>query len=56
MKMLMAISLTSGMVVIHRTYYAPYVRRQRYRQAEEWANMIMEQEEAGEGGSNNISY
>lgn len=55
-KMLMAISITSGLVIIHRTTYAPYVKRQKYKQAEEWANMIIEQEESGEGGTNNISY
>lgn len=56
MKMLMAISVTSAVMVVHRTLYAPHVRRQRYRRSEEWANKIIEQEESGEGGSNNIIY
>lgn len=52
----MAISVTSAVMVVHRTLYAPHVRRQRYRRSEEWANKIIEQEESGEGGSNNIIY
>lgn len=56
MKMLMAVSVTTIAVVVHRNFYAPYARRQRYRQAEEWANMIIEQEERGDDGPNNISY
>ncbi|XP_047985508.1 uncharacterized protein LOC125225717 [Leguminivora glycinivorella] len=47
-KTLMAVSVTSGLVVVHRLFYAPHVQRKRYRQAEEWANMIIEQEEAAE--------
>lgn len=45
-KTLMAVSITSAMVVGYRLFYAPHVNRARYRRAEEWANMIMEQEEA----------
>ncbi|KAG6447036.1 hypothetical protein O3G_MSEX004708 [Manduca sexta] len=58
-KLLMAISITSGVVVCHRMFYAPYVRRKRYREAEQWANAILEQEENaeyGQDGTNNISY
>ncbi|CAH2241078.1 jg13136 [Pararge aegeria aegeria] len=45
-KVLMAISVTSGVVVINKLYYAPYARRQRHLKSEEWANMILDQEEA----------
>lgn len=59
-KTLMAISITSALVVAHRMVYAPHVRRQRYKRAEEWANIILEQEEiseqTGETFSNNIRY
>lgn len=55
-KTLMAISITTGLVVTHRWFYAPYVKRQRYKQAEEWANWIIEQEEKGESENTNITY
>lgn len=57
-KVLTAISITSALVLVHRTIYAPYVKRRRYRQAEEWANMILEQEELKEEDRTNynISY
>lgn len=44
-KMFMAISVTSMLAVGHKMFLAPYLNRQRHLQAEEWANMILEQEE-----------
>lgn len=57
-KTLMAVSITTCVWISYKWWYAPYARRQRYRQAEEWANMILEQEEKEESekGRNNISY
>lgn len=57
-KTLMGISITTSVVLVYRLWYAPYSKRQRYRQAEEWANMIIEQEEKEEAerGSTNLSY
>lgn len=54
-KMLMAVSVTTIVVVVHRNLYAPFRRRQRYRQAEEWADILIEQEEQGKNSSNNTS-
>lgn len=44
-KMLMAVSITSVLVVGHRMYYAPYIKRQRHYRAEQWAQSLLEQEE-----------
>lgn len=59
-KVFMAISITSAFVVCHKMLYAPYVRRGRFKRAEEWANAIIEEEEKaqemGVESSNNISY
>lgn len=59
-KAFMAISVISAAVVLNRSVISPYFKRQRYKQAEEWANKIYEQEErVKEGGgstTNNILY
>lgn len=44
-KMLMAISITSGLIALNKLYYAPYKRRSRLLRAEEWASRIIEREE-----------
>lgn len=44
-KMLMAISVTTVVVVVHKWVYSPYVKRRRYLRNEEWANAILDMEE-----------
>lgn len=44
-KGLMGVSLISAFYVGNRLLYVPYARRQRHKQAEEWADLIIEQEE-----------
>lgn len=55
-KTLMAISATTAFVVGYKYFYAPYARRQRYKEAEEWANFIIEQEEREVSQGNYKSY
>lgn len=54
-KVLMAVAITSGVVVVYRMFYAPYVKRKRYQVAEEWANKIIEYEEQTEETKASIS-
>lgn len=49
-KVLMAISVTTVVVVAHRWVYAPFVKRRRYLRNEEWANTILEMEARQERG------
>lgn len=49
-KMLMAISITTVVVVAHKWVYAPYVKRRRFLRNEEWANAIIEMEERQKQG------
>lgn len=51
-KMLMAISITSIFAVGYKMYLSPYLNRQRHRRAEDWANMIIEQEESMQESQN----
>lgn len=55
-KIFMGISVISAVVVLNKWVVAPHLAKQRYKRAEEWANMIMEQEENDPNGTNNISY
>lgn len=55
-KVFMGISVISAVAVLNKWVYRPYVHRQKYRRAEEWAQMIIEQEENDPNGTNNISY
>lgn len=59
-KAFMAISIISAAVILNKTVISPYFRRQRYKQAEDWADLIFEQEdrenETGVNGTNSISY
>lgn len=52
----MGISVISAVVVLNKWVIAPHVNKARYKKAEEWANMIIDQEENDPDGSNNISY
>lgn len=49
-KVLMAVSLTTAVVVVHRWVYSPFVKRRRYLRNEEWANAIIEMEARQERG------
>lgn len=44
-KVLMAVSITTALYVGNKLWYAPYTRRRKLKEAEDWANFIIEQEE-----------
>lgn len=49
-KVLMAVSITTAVVVVHKWVYSPFVKRQRYLRNEEWANTIIEMEQRQQRG------
>lgn len=54
-KAFMGISVISAVVVLNKWVVRPHMAKQRYKRAEEWANIIIEQEENDPDGTNNIS-
>lgn len=55
-KALMGISIFTTGYLIHKNFIKPAIRRKKYKEAEEWANMIFEQEEKEDGGTTNLSH
>lgn len=41
----MAIAFTGASIFVYKMWLGPYVRKQRYKEAEAWATMMIEQEE-----------
>nr|BAM18860.1 unknown unsecreted protein [Papilio xuthus] len=44
-KMLMGVSITTAVYITNKLWYTPYTRRRKLKEAEEWANFIIEQDE-----------
>lgn len=49
-KMLMAVSVTTVVLLAHRWVYSPFMKRRKYLRNEEWANTIIDMEERHKRG------